>query len=36
MMVVRLKHEGTSHSFSELLKISVEIGVSWSGVQTDW
>lgn len=26
----RLKHEGTSHSSSDLLKICVKMGVSWS------
>ncbi len=29
-MVERLKHEGTSHSSSDLLKICVKMGVSWS------
>ncbi len=29
-MVERLKHEGTSHSSSDLLKIFVKIGASWS------
>ncbi len=30
MMVEHLKHEGTSHSSSDLLKIFVKMGVSWS------
>ncbi len=30
MMVEHLKHEGTSHSFSDLLKICVKMGASWS------
>ncbi len=30
MMVERLKHEGTSRSPSDLLKICVKIGASWS------
>ncbi len=30
MMVERLKHEGTSHSSSDLLKIFVKMGASWS------
>ncbi len=30
MMVERLKHEGTSHSSSDLLKIFVKKGASWS------
>ncbi len=30
MMVERLKHEGTSHSSSDLLKICVKMGASWS------
>ncbi len=30
MMVEHLKHEGTLHSFSDLLKICVKIGASWS------
>ncbi len=30
MMVERLKHEGTSHSSSDLLKICEKMGVSWS------
>ncbi len=30
MMVEHLKHEGTSHSSSDLLKIFVKIGASWS------
>ncbi len=30
MMVERLKHEGTSHSSSDLLKIRVKMGASWS------
>ncbi len=30
MMVERLKHEGTSHSSSDLLKICVKMGVSGS------
>ncbi len=30
MMVERLKHKGTSHSSSDLLKIFVKIGDSWS------
>ncbi len=30
MMVERLKHEGPSHSSSDLLKICVKMGVSWS------
>ncbi len=29
-MVEHLKHEGTSHSSSDLLKICVKMGVSWS------
>ncbi len=29
-MVERLKHEGTSHSSSDLLKICVKMGTSWS------
>ncbi len=29
-MVERLKHEGTSHSSSDLLKICVMMGASWS------
>ncbi len=29
-MVDRLKHEGTSHSSSDLLKIFVKMGASWS------
>ncbi len=39
----RLKHEGTSHSSSDLLKIFVKMGASWSaqdfrqaGVNTVW
>ncbi len=30
MMVEHLKHEGTSHSSSDLLKIFVKMGSSWS------
>ncbi len=30
MMVERLKHDGTSHSSSDLLKICVKMGASWS------
>ncbi len=30
MMVERLKHEGTSHSSSDLLKIFVKMEASWS------
>ncbi len=30
MMVEHLKHGGTSHSFSDLLKICVKMGASWS------
>ncbi len=30
MMVEHLKHEGTSHSSSDLLKICVKMGASWS------
>ncbi len=30
MMVERLKHEGTSHSSSDLLKVCVKMGASWS------
>ncbi len=30
MMVEHLKHEGTSHSSSDLLKIFVKMGASWS------
>ncbi len=30
MMVERLKHKGTSHSSSDLLKICVKMGASWS------
>jgi len=30
MMVESLKHEGTSHSSSDLLKICVKMGASWS------
>ncbi len=30
MMVECLKHEGTSHSSSDLLKICVKMGASWS------
>ncbi len=30
MMVEHLKHEETSHSCSDLLKIFVKMGVSWS------
>ncbi len=30
MMVERLKHEVTSHSSSDLLKICVKMGASWS------
>ncbi len=30
MMLERLKHERTSHSSSDLLKISVKLGASWS------
>ncbi len=30
MMVESLKHEGTSHSSSDLLKICVKVGASWS------
>ncbi len=30
MMMERLKHEGTSHSSSDLLKIFVKTGASWS------
>ncbi len=29
-MVERLKHKGTSHSSSDLLKICVKMGASWS------
>ncbi len=29
-MVEHLKHEGTSHSSSDLLKICVKMGTSWS------
>ncbi len=29
-MVERLKHEGNSHSSSDLLKICVKMGASWS------
>ncbi len=31
-MVERLKHEGTSHSSSDLLKICVKMGASWSAL----
>ncbi len=34
-MVERLKHEGTSHSSSDLLKIFVKMGAC-TGFQTDW
>ncbi len=30
MMVEHYKHEGTSHSSSDLLKIRVKMGASWS------
>ncbi len=30
MMVEHLKHEETSHSYSDLLKIFVKMGASWS------
>ncbi len=30
MMVEHLKHKGTSHSSSDLLKICVKMGASWS------
>ncbi len=30
MMVEHLKHKGTSHSSSDLLKIFVKMGASWS------
>ncbi len=30
MMVERLKHEGTSHNSSDLLKICVKMAASWS------
>ncbi len=30
MLVDRFKHEGTSHSSSDLLKICVKMGASWS------
>ncbi len=30
MMVEHLKHEGTSHSSSDRLKICVKMGASWS------
>ncbi len=30
MMVECLNHEGTSHSSSDLLKICVKMGASWS------
>ncbi len=30
MMVAHLKHEGTSHSSSDLLNICVKMGASWS------
>ncbi len=30
MMVERLKHEGTSHSSSDLLKIFMKMEASWS------
>lgn len=30
MMVEHLKHEGTLHSSSDLLKICVKMGASWS------
>ncbi len=30
MMVEHLKHEGISHSSSDLLKICVKMGASWS------
>ncbi len=30
MMVECLKHEGTSHRSSDLLKIGVKMGASWS------
>ncbi len=30
MVVEYLKHEGTSHSSSDLLKIFVKMGASWS------
>ncbi len=30
MMVERLKHEGTLHSSSDLLKICVKMGAIWS------
>ncbi len=30
MMVKHLKHEGTSHSSSDLLKICMKMGGSWS------
>ncbi len=32
MMVERLKHEGTSHSSSDMLKICVKMGASWSAL----
>ncbi len=32
MTVERLKHEGTSHSSSDLLKIFVKMGASWSAL----
>ncbi len=35
MMVERLKHEGTSHSSSDLLKIFVKMGASWSAQDSD-
>ncbi len=30
MMMEHLKHEGTLHSSSDLLKICVKMGTSWS------
>ncbi len=30
MMLERLRHEGTSHSSSDLLKTCVKMGASWS------
>ncbi len=39
MMMECLKHEGTSHSSSDLLKIFVKMGASWSAQdfrQTVW
>ncbi|MEQ2248541.1 hypothetical protein ILYODFUR_020048 [Ilyodon furcidens] len=33
MMVKRLKQEGTSHSSSDLLKISVKMGASWQSLR---